>query len=341
MKKIALITGISGQDGSYLANFLLKKNYKVIGTDRRSSRDDRWRLRYFGIENKIIIEDMDLSEITQMIRVFNKYKINEVYNLGAQSFVGTSFSNPVTTCDITGMGCLRLLEVIRSLKYKLNFYQASSSEMFGEVLETPQTEKTPFNPRSPYAIAKIFSHYICTNYREAYKMFIVSGICFNHESPLRGEEFVTRKITSSLAKIEHGHIKYFELGNIFAKRDWGFAGDYVEGMWKSLQVSKPDDYIFSTNVTKSIKEFIDESVKYLSFKTYWEFKKGKMQLYKKGSNIPIIRINARYYRPTEVDNLIGSNKKAKKILNWKPRVNFKDLAKMMMQEDLKRFQNNY
>lgn len=340
MKKVALITGVSGQDGSYLANFLLKKNYKVVGTDRRSSRDDQWRLRYFGIENKIIIEDMDLAEITQMIRVFNKYKIDEVYNLAAQSFVSNSFSNPITTCDITGIGCLRLLEVIRNLKYKLKFYQASSSEMFGNVLETPQNEKTSFNPQSPYAISKIFSHHMCKNYREAYKMFIVSGICFNHESPLRGEEFVTRKITSSLAKIEYGHIKYFELGNIFSKRDWGFAGDYVEGMWKSLQVKKPTDYIFSTNITKSIKEFIDESVKYLSFKTYWGFKKGKMELYKKGVNKPIIRINTKYYRPAEVNQLIGNNKKAKKILNWQPKVNFKELVRMMMVEDLKRFKKN-
>ena len=238
MKKIALITGISGQDGAYLAKLLLSKNYTVIGADRRSARDDKWRLRKLGIENEIIIEDFELSEITQIIRIFNKYKISEVYNLAAQSFVGSSFVNPISTSDVTGLGVLRILEVIRNLKYRPKFYQASSSEMFGDVLESPQTMKTPFNPVSPYAISKLFAHYATINYRKAYNLFAVSGICFNHESPLRGEDFITRKITTGLSKIKAGLLECLEVGNIDAKRDWGYAGDYVNAMWLMLQQKK-------------------------------------------------------------------------------------------------------
>ena len=337
MKKTALITGISGQDGAYLANLLLKKNYRVIGTDRRSARDDKWRLKYFNIENKIIFEEMDLNEITQIQRIFSSYKINEVYNFAAQSFVKSSFSNPLTTADTTAIGCLRILEVIRNLKKRPKFYQASSSEMFGDVLEIPQTEKTAFNPQSPYAISKLFSHFITKNYREAYNIYTSSGICFNHESPLRGEEFVTRKITSCLSKIQSGEISYFELGNINAKRDWGFAGDYVEGMWKALQVKKPDDFVFSTGRNHSIKNFIDEARKYLNFETKWYGSGLTTQLRRKNNNQVILKINKKFFRPTEVNLLIGKNNKAKKILKWSPKTNFKELVKMMMLEDLKKY----
>jgi GDPmannose 4,6-dehydratase len=339
MKKTALITGISGQDGAYLAKFLIKKNYNVIGTDRRSSRDDKWRLRYLQIENKILIEDMDLLDITQIIRIFEKYKIDEVYNLGAQSFVASSFNNPISTTDVTALGCLRLLEVIRNKNKNIKFYQASSSEMYGDVLKIPQDEKTPFNPRSPYAVSKLYSHFITKNYREAYNIYAVSGICFNHESPLRGEEFITRKITSNLAKIENGLIDFFELGNLEARRDWGYAGDFVEAMWKTLQQKKPDDYVISTGKSYSVKEFIDEAVKYLSFRVRWYGKGIRRVLKNKKNNKIIIKINKKYFRPTEVDLLIGNSNKLRKKTKWKPKVNFKELVKIMMLSDLKKFKN--
>ena len=236
MKKTALITGISGQDGAYLAEFLLNKNYKIIGTDRRSARSVNWRLRRLNIENKIIFEEMELGEIYEIQRVFKKYKLNEVYNLAAQSFVGTSFRSPINTSNITGLGTLRILETIRSINPKIKFYQASSSEMFGDVLEKKQKESTPLNPQSPYAVAKVFAHYLTQNYRKSYGMYATSGILFNHESPLRGEEFVTRKIIINLIKILKKNINYFELGNLYAKRDWGFAKEYVEAIWKMLQM---------------------------------------------------------------------------------------------------------
>ncbi len=334
MKKIALITGISGQDGAYLAKLLLTKNYTVIGADRRSARDDKWRLRKLGIENKIIIEDFELSEITQIIRIFNKYKISEVYNLAAQSFVGSSFVNPISTSDVTGLGVLRILEVIRNLKYKPKFYQASSSEMFGDVLESPQTMKTPFNPVSPYAISKLFAHYTTINYRRAYNLFAVSGICFNHESPLRGEDFITRKITTGLSKIKAGLLECLEVGNIDAKRDWGYAGDYVNAMWLMLQQKKARDYIIATGKTYTVRQFINEAVKHFGFKTYWIGKKESEQLKLRSNNKTIIRINKKFYRPNEVETLLGDASETKKYLKWKPDVDFKNLVKMMSLSDL-------
>ncbi len=334
MKKIALITGISGQDGAYLAKLLLTKNYTVIGADRRSARDDKWRLRKLGIENEIIIEDFELSEITQIIRIFNKYKISEVYNLAAQSFVGSSFVNPISTSDVTGLGVLRILEVIRNLKYRPKFYQASSSEMFGDVLETPQTMKTPFNPVSPYAISKLFAHYTTINYRRAYNLFTVSGICFNHESPLRGEDFITRKITTGLSKIKAGLLECLEVGNIDAKRDWGYAGDYVNAMWLMLQQKKARDYIIATGKTYTVRKFINEAVKHFGFNTYWIGKKESEQLKLRSNNKTIIRINKKFYRPNEVDTLLGDASKTKKYLKWKPDVDFKNLVKMMSLSDL-------
>jgi GDPmannose 4,6-dehydratase len=335
MKKTALITGISGQDGAYLAKFLLDKNYKVIGTDRRSARSVNWRLRRLGIANKIIHEEMELGEIYEIQRVFNKYKLNEVYNLAAQSFVGTSFSSPLNTANITGLGTLRILETIRSINPKIRFYQASSSEMFGDVLEKNQKETTPLNPQSPYAISKVFSHYLTQNYRNSYNLYATSGILFNHESPLRGEEFVTRKIIMGLVGILKNRINSFELGNIYAKRDWGYAKEYVEAMWKMLQMNKPDDYVISTGKTYSIKDFINKATKYLKMKVAWKGTGLNERLINKNSNKTIIRINPKFFRPAEVNILIGSSKKAQKKLKWKPNTNLDQLIKIMIDEEIK------
>ena len=335
MKKTALITGISGQDGAYLAKFLLDKNYKVIGTDRRSARSVNWRLRRLGITNKIIHEEMELGEIYEIQRVFSKYKLNEVYNLAAQSFVGTSFSSPLNTANITGLGTLRILETIRSINPKIRFYQASSSEMFGDVLEKNQKETTPLNPQSPYAISKVFSHYLTQNYRKSYNLYATSGILFNHESPLRGEEFVTRKIIMGLVGILKNEINSFELGNIYAKRDWGYAKEYVEVMWKMLQMKKPDDYVISTGKTYSIKDFINKATKYLKMNVAWTGKGLNEKLINKDSNKSIIRINPKFFRPAEVNILIGDSKKAQKKLKWKPNTNLDQLIKIMIDDELK------
>ncbi len=334
MKKTALITGVSGQDGAYLAEFLLKKNYKIIGTDRRSARSDNWRLRRLGIQNKIIFEEMELGEIYEIQRIFKKYKFNEVYNLAAQSFVGTSFRSPLNTANITGLGTLRILETIRSTNPKIKFYQASSSEMFGDILEKKQKETTPLNPQSPYAISKVFSHYLTQNYRKSYGLFATSGILFNHESPLRGEEFVTRKIIIGLVKILKGEINYFELGNVYAKRDWGYAKEYVEAMWKMLQMKKPDDYVISTGRTYSIKDFINEATKYLKMKVVWRGSGLKERLINLKNNKTIIKINPKNFRPAEVNILIGDSRKAHKILKWKPKTNFEQLIKIMIDEEI-------
>ena len=334
--KIALITGISGQDGAYLAKFLLKKKYKIIGLDRRSSRDDRWRLNYLGIENQIIFEYSDLVEISSVQRIFNKYKIDEVYNLAAQSFVGSSFDVPISTCDVNALGVLRILEVIRNNKRNIKFYQASSSEMFGKVLEIHQNEYTPLNPQSPYAISKVFGHYIAQNYRNSYGMFVCSGILFNHESPLRGEEFVTRKITVGLSKIISGKIDCLYLGNIDAKRDWGYSEDYVEAMWLMMQKNKSDDYVVATNKTYSVKDFINEAVKHYNLKIFWKGKAENQQAVNKANNKIIIKIDSKFYRPSEVNFLKGNANKAKKILKWKPKVDFKKLVEIMSKADIKR-----
>jgi GDPmannose 4,6-dehydratase len=339
MKKTALITGISGQDGAYLAKFLLKKNYKVIGTDRRSARSVNWRLRRLGIENKITFEEMELGEIYEIQRVFRKYKLDEVYNLAAQSFVGTSFNSPLNTANITGLGAMRILETIRSTNPKIKFYQASSSEMFGDVLEDRQKETTPLNPQSPYAISKVFAHYLTQNYRNSYGMYATSGILFNHESPLRGEEFVTRKIVIGLIKILKKEINYFELGNLYAKRDWGYAKEYVEVMWKMLQKKSPNDYVIATGKTYSIKEFINIATKYLKMNVKWVGKGLNERLVDKISKKIIIKINKKFFRPAEVNMLIGSSEKAKKELNWKPKTNINELIKIMIDDEIKYYKN--
>ena len=335
-KKTALITGISGQDGAYLAQFLFKKNYKVIGTDRRSARSNNWRLIELNIENKVILEDLDITEINNLIRIFQKYNIDEIYNLAAQSFVKSSFDNPIQTSLVNAMAPLSFLEIIRNQKKKIKFYQASTSEMFGKHKINKQNEKTNFHPRSPYATSKTFAHYSVQNYREAYNIFAVSGILFNHESPLRGEEFITRKITIGLAKIMLGKQKKIKLGNIYAKRDWGFAGDYVEAMWKMMQNKIPKDYVIATGQNHSVKDFINMTTKILNLKTQWVGKGLNEKLINKLNKKIIIEIDKKYFRPTEVENLKGDYLKAKKDLKWKPKTNFKNLVKMMIEADLKR-----
>lgn len=335
MKKTALITGISGQDGAYLAKFLLKKNYKVIGADRRSARDNKWRLQYLGIENKVRIEYIDLTEINSLIRLFKKYNFNEVYNLAAQSFVKSSFDNPIITSLSTAIGPLNILEIIRNLKLKPKFYQASSSEMFGDVEAKSQNENSKLNPQSPYAISKVFAHYTTINYRKSYNLFAVNGILFNHESPLRGEEFVTRKITIGLAKIISKKLKYLEVGNLYAKRDWGFAGDYVEGMWKMMQNKRPEDFVLATGKTYTIKHFIDTATNILKLRTKWIGKGLNERLINLDNNKIIVKINKKFFRPTEVDYLKGDYSKAKKAIKWGPKTDFKELVKIMLQSDIK------
>lgn len=335
--KTALITGISGQDGAYLANFLLKKKYKIIGLDRRSSRDDRWRLDFFNISQEIIFEYSDLTETSSLERIFKKYSINEVYNLGAQSFVGSSFDTPITTSNANALGCLRMLEVIRNQKRKIKFYQASTSEMFGDVKVSRQNEKTSFNPQSPYAISKLFAYHITKNYRESYGIFTTNGILFNHESPLRGEEFVTRKITIGLAKILLGKSNIIILGNLYSKRDWGFAGDYVEAMWKMMQAKIPEDYVVATGQTYSVKDFINIASNYCGFKILWRGKGvNEVGISSKTKKI-IIRVDKKNFRPAEVNYLKGDYSKIKKKLKWKPKMKFKQLVKIMMEEEIKKF----
>lgn len=331
--KTALITGISGQDGAYLAKLLLNKGYRVIGGERRNASSTLWRLNELGISDDIELVDFELSEFTNILRVIDKYSPNEVYNLAAQSFVGSSFELPTMTADITGLGVTRLLEAIRQVNKNIKFYQASSSEMFGKVLETPQSEDTPFYPRSPYGVAKLYGHWMTVNYREAYDMFACSGILFNHESPLRGHQFVTRKITIGLSNIVLKKQKCLELGNLDAKRDWGFAADYVEGMHKMLNHNKPDDYVLSTDETHSVREFIELSCKNLSIKLDWQGEGINEVGINSSTGDKIIKINEKFYRPTEVDLLLGDSSKAQKILSWKNKTTFEDLVSMMVSSD--------
>jgi GDPmannose 4,6-dehydratase len=336
MKKIALITGGSGQDGSYLAKFLLGKKYKVVIADRRNSRADNWRHKYLKIESKLVYEDFDLCDFDSIYRIFTKYKFDEVYNLAAQSFVKSSFETPISTANSTALGTLRILEVIRIAQKNVKFYQASSSEMIGNTFSKIQNENAFLYPRSPYAVSKVFAHQITKNYRESYNLFACSGILFNHESPLRGEEFVTRKISKGLCEIKLGKKYFLELGNLDSKRDWGFAGDYVEGMWKMLQQKKADDFVLATNTSHSVKDFINLCCKYLDIALVWKGKGVNEIGINRLNNKTIIKINPRYYRPAEVFCLKGDYSKAKKKLNWTPRILLKDLAKMMVKEDLRR-----
>ena len=337
--KTAIISGICGQDGAYLAQLLLSKGYKVVGAERRSASGSAWRLEKLGIDDEVTIEEFELIESSTALKILDKHKPDEFYNLAAQSFVKASFDIPVFTGNTTGLGVTRMLEAIRSYNDRIKFYQASSSEMFGKVIETPQTEKTPFYPRSPYAVAKAYGHWMTVNYRESYDMFCCSGILFNHESPLRGEEFVTRKITSQLSKIKLGLIDTLELGNLEARRDWGFAGDYVKAMNMMLLQEKPDDYVVATGETHSVAEFVERAASYLGIDLVWEGEGKNQQGLDKNNNNVIVKVNEDFYRPAEVDTLIGDSSKANKVLNWKPECSFDNLVEMMVKEDLDGLEN--
>ncbi len=322
MKK-ALITGITGQDGSYLAELLLSKGYVVYGIKRRSSSFNTNRINHIikdpHEDSNFRLVYGDLNDGSSLNRIIKTIEPDEIYNLGAQSHVRVSFDIPEYTAEIAAMGTLRILEAIRDSGIKTKFYQASSSEMFGKVRETPQNENTPFYPRSPYACSKVFAYWIALNYRESYDLFTCNGILFNHESPRRGETFVTRKITMAIANIMAGNQNKLYLGNLNAKRDWGYAKDYVEGMWKMLQHQKPDDYILATGETHSVQEFLDEAFSYVDLDPE-----------------KYVEIDERYFRPSEVDELIGDSSKAKKQLNWRPKVSFKDLVKIMVDADIEK-----
>ena len=335
--KRALITGITGQDGAYLAKLLLEKGYEVFGAHRRSSSPNLWRLEELGVADRVKLVSFDLLEYSNVQRTLEKVQPDEVYNLGAQSFVALSFEQPLYTSDVDALGVTRLLEAIRGVNPKIRFYQASTSEMFGLVQEVPQTEKTSFYPRSPYGVAKLYAHWMTINYRESYGMHASSGILFNHESPLRGLEFVTRKITSTLARIKHGSPEVLELGNLDAKRDWGFAGDYVEGMWRMVQQDSPDDYVLATGETHTVREFVELAAKAAEFNLEWSGTGAQVKAVEAVSGRVILHINPEFYRPSEVDLLIGSPEKAKSNLDWIPSVTFKQLVYLMMQSDLNRF----
>ena len=334
-KKKAFITGVTGQDGSYLAELLVEKGYDVVGLDRRCSERDYWRLG--ETRNKIKIVEGDLMEYESLRRIIEQENPDEIYNLAAQSHVGSSFKTPLTTLDMTGKSVWVLLEIIRSVNPKIKFYQASTSELFGGDPGTePQSETTPFNPHSPYAIAKLAAFHMIKLYREAYGIFSCNGILFNHESPRRGEDFVTRKITVAIARIKAGKQDVLELGNMDAKRDWGFAGDYVEGMWMMMQKNNADDYVLSTGETHTVREFVEESFRVAGYEIVWEGKDENEIGKDKETGKVLVKINPEFFRPGEVPLLLGDNSKAKKVLGWEPKVTFKALAKMMVEDDLEK-----
>ena len=347
MKKVALITGITGQDGAYLAELLLEKNYEVHGVKRRSSSFNTSRIDHLYKDKhkedvNFFLHYGDLSDATNLIRIIQEVQPEEIYNLGAQSHVKVSFEIPEYTANSDALGTLRILEAIRILKMenKVRFYQASTSELYGKSQEVPQTETTPFYPRSPYGVAKLYAFWIVKNYREAYGMFACNGILFNHERPIRGETFVTRKITRAASKIKLGLQEKLYLGNLDAQRDWGHAKDYVEGMWQMLQHEKPEDFVLATGKTTTIREFCNLSFKELGIDIKWDGKGVKEVGIDKSSNKVIISIDPNYYRPTEVDLLIGDASKARKLLNWNPKYDLKSLVKEMVSVDYSSFQKS-
>lgn len=337
----ALITGITGQDGSYLTELLLEKGYEVHGIVRRASSFNRERIEHLindpAYHAQLKLHYGDLGDSSSINQVLKTVKPNEIYHLGAQSHVRISFDIPEYTGDVTGLGTLRILDAIRESGMTTKFYQASSSEMFGKVAEVPQKESTPFHPRSPYGVAKVYAYWATVNYRESYDMFACNGILFNHESPRRGENFVTRKITISLAQIKAGTMKSFSLGNLDAKRDWGFAGDYVKAMWMMLQAPKADDYVVATGETHTVREFVELAAKHAGMDLAWEGKGVHERGIDRKTNKPIVTIDPRFFRPAEVDLLIGDATKAKEQLKWKPEVTFPKLVEIMMDADLKKF----
>lgn len=339
----AIITGITGQDGAYLAELLLEKGYTVYGTFRRTSSVNFWRIEELGIDKhpNLNLVEYDLTDLSSSIRLLESTGATEVYNLAAQSFVGVSFEQPLTTLDITGAGAVNLLEAIRIVNPKIRFYQASTSEMFGQVQAIPQSETTPFYPRSPYGVAKLYAHWMTINYRESYGIFGCSGILFNHESPLRGREFVTRKITDSVAKIKLGKLDVLELGNIDAKRDWGFAKEYVEGMWRMLQADEPGVFVLATNRTETVRDFVTLAFKAVDVELQWEGSGEQEQATDAATGKVVVRVNPKFYRPAEVELLIGDPQKAKDVLGWEPKTTLEQLCRMMVDADMRRNQQGF
>lgn len=339
----AIITGITGQDGAYLAELLLNKGYQVYGTYRRTSSVNFWRIEELGIDKhpNLHLVEYDLTDLSASIRLLQSTETTEVYNLAAQSFVGVSFDQPVTTAEITGIGPLNLLEAIRIVNPKVRFYQASTSEMFGKVQSIPQLESTPFYPRSPYGVAKLYAHWMTINYRESYDIFGASGILFNHESPLRGREFVTRKITDSMAKIKLGKQDILELGNLDAKRDWGFAKEYVEGMWRMLQADTPDTYVLATNRTETVRDFVSMAAKAAGFELEFKGCADSEVGIDIATGRTLVRVNPKFYRPAEVELLIGNPEKAKSELGWEPTTTLEQLCQMMVEADMRRNQAGF
>ena len=356
MTRKALVTGVTGQDGAYLTELLLSKGYEVFGAYRRTSSVNFWRLEELGVAHdpQLHLVEYDLTDLGSTIRLLSSSGIHEIYNLAAQSFVGVSFDQPVTTSEITGLGVLNLLEAIRIVDPKIRFYQASTSEMFGKVQAIPQSEETPFYPRSPYGVAKLYAHWMTINYRESYGLFGASGILFNHESPLRGREFVTRKITDTVAKIVMGLEEILELGNLDAKRDWGYAKEYVEGMWRMLQADQPETYVLATHRTETVRDFVSMAFKAVDIELRFEgeadrevaivsamrdlephihpwFSEPKVKVGQR-----VLQVNPKFYRPAEVELLIGDPAKAKRDLGWEPKTSLEELCKMMVEADLRR-----
>jgi GDPmannose 4,6-dehydratase len=341
MKKVALISGISGQDGSYLTELLLEKGYEVHGIIRRSSSFNTFRIDHIYnntdyLNKRFFLHYGDLTDSSNLNRLVEKIDPVEIYNLGAQSHVQVSFEVPEYTAEVDGVGTLRFLDAIKATGIKTRFYQASTSELYGKVQQIPQTEKTPFYPRSPYAAAKLYAYWVVVNYREAYNVFASNGILFNHESERRGKTFVTRKITVAASKIILGQLDKFFLGNIDSKRDWGYAPEYVEGMWRILQADQPDDFVLATNETHSIREFIEETFRVLGDDINWQGEGVNEKGFLKSSGKEVINIDPRYFRPTEVDILIGDPAKAKALLGWQPKTTFKELVKIMVLSDFEK-----
>ena len=336
--KSAVITGITGQDGAYLAELLLEKGYKVYGTYRRAASTNFWRIEELGIRDNpnLHLVEYDLTDLASNIRLLEKAKPDEFYNLAAQSFVAVSFDQPITTAQITGLGPVNVLEAIRIVNPKIRFYQASTSEMFGHVQEIPQSEKTPLYPRSPYGVAKVYAHWMTINYRESYDIFGTSGILFNHESPLRGLEFVTRKITDGIARIKLGKLDHIELGNLDAKRDWGYAKDYVEGMWRMLQVDIPETFVLATGRTERVRDFVEMACKAVDIKIVWQGEGTDEIGIDSDTGKTIVSINPEFYRPCEVELLIGDPQKAKDDLDWEATTSLEELCAMMVKADLAR-----
>jgi GDPmannose 4,6-dehydratase len=336
MPKRALITGVTGQDGAYLSQLLLEQGYEVHGTFRRSSSPNLWRLESLGIASQIRPVPLDLLEFSNILKVIDKVRPAEVYNLASQSFVGISFEQPLYTADVDALGVARLLEAIRTVDPGIRFYQASTSEMFGRARGSPQNEETSFYPRSPYGVAKVFAHWTTVNYRESYGLHASSGILFNHESPLRGLDFVTRKITSGLARIRHGQLDVLELGNLEARRDWGFAGDYVRGMWLMVQQERADDYLLATGEVRTVREFVDCAAQAAGFALVWEGSGEAAHARDRVSGKVVVRVNKALYRPAEIDVLTGTPAKAERCLNWRRTTSFAQLIEMMVKGDCDR-----